>query len=132
MAKDFTKKYSDIERPEFIVGGQTFTARAKLPYKRFSTLLEQMRADDVDVQAATAEFFRTALIREDRDRFIELLEYDGDDDDVTISMEQLNEITDWLMEHFTGKTQPSSDSSPNGAGGTGQSRKVVSLSSRAG
>lgn len=122
-------------RPTFKVGGQEFTLRAKLPYTRWNKLLVTMRADDVDPDVATAEFFNTVLIRADRKRFLDLLEKDedededGDEEDV-IDLVQMDQITDWVMEHFTGKLRRSTDGSPPGANGTGQQQNVVSLSSR--
>lgn len=117
-------------RPTFRVGGQDFTLRSKLPYARWNKLMAKMRSDDVDPDEATREFFRTVLVRADRDRFMALMdvEEDGTDDDAgVIDVGQLDEITDWAMEHFTGKRRNSSESSPPGANGTGPALKSVSL-----
>lgn len=125
------------QRQTFRAGGQEFTAKAKLPYRKFQTLLAAMgrvdENDDEAVRRAEEQFFRAALIRSDRDRFLELLNADGDEDDddfATLDPEQVNEITAWLMEHFTGKRETTSDSSSDGASGTGQRPNVVSLNAR--
>jgi hypothetical protein len=133
-ARDFDQMLAEKagDRPTFTVGGQTFSLRAKLPYKRWNKLLASMRADGADPQEQTAEFFRTVLIRADRERFVELLdkEDDEDDEEAVIDLSQMDAITDWIMEHFTGKLRNSSDSSSPGANGTGQPLNVVSLQSR--
>lgn len=119
-------------RPSFKVGGQEFTLRAKLPYKRWNKLLASMRAEDVDPQEATADFFRAVLVKADRERFVALLDKEDDDDDeeAVIDLSQMDAITDWVMEHFTGKLKNSSDSSQPGANGTGPAPNAVSLRSR--
>jgi hypothetical protein len=120
-------------RPTFKVGGQEFTLRAKLPYTKWNKLVAHMRADDTDAMEATSEFFNTVLIRSDRERFAALLEQEDDDseDEVgVIGLSQMDALTDWVMEYFTGKLQSSSNGSSPGANGTGQQRNVVSLSSR--
>lgn len=120
-------------RPTFKVGGQEFTLRAKLPYGKWNKMLSRMRSDEVDADEATREFFNTVLIRADRERFLTLLDNDDDEDEGNVvDLEAMDKLTDWIMEHFTGKTPSSSESSPNGASGTGQRQNVVSLSSRTG
>lgn len=121
------------KNPTFRVGGQDFTLRSKLPYRRWNRLLAAMRADDVDPDEATADFFRTVLVKGDRQRFVDLMnrgDDDDDDDDDVIDMSQMDALTDWIMEHFTGKLSTSSGSSPSGANGTGPAPNVVSLQSR--
>jgi hypothetical protein len=119
-------------RPTFKVGGQDFTLRSKLPYAKWNKLLAVMRADDVEEDEATTQFFNTVLIRADRQRFLDLLnkEDDDDDDDAVVGVSQMNELTDWIMEHFTGKHRNSSDGSSPGANGTGPVPNVVSLQSK--
>lgn len=120
-------------RPTFKVAGQEFTVRAKLPYAKWNKLLAVMRNDEADAHDGNVQFFHTVLIRGDRERFLELLAREEDDDDNDgnlVGMDQLDAITDWLMEHFTGKLPSSSDGSSPGANGTGQSPNVVSLQSK--
>jgi len=119
-------------RPTFKVGGQEFTLRAKLPYKKWNELLAVMRSDETDADEATTAFFNTVLIRSDRQRFLELLEHDDDDDtdENVVGLEQMDGLTDWIMEHFTGKRRTSSDGSSPGANGTGPAPNVVSLGSK--
>jgi hypothetical protein len=137
MHRDFDAMLAEKvgTRPTFTVGGQQFTLRAKLPYRKWNKIMAEMRDDAIDAQEATANFFRAVLIKADRERFVALLNNDGDDDDddaSVIGLDQMDQLTDWVMEHFTGKQPNSSDSSPHGANGTGAPPNVVSLSSRSG
>lgn len=117
-------------RPTFRIGGQEFTLRAKLPYVRWNKLLSVMRDDDTTPDDATKEFFDTVLVRSDRERFWQLLQRDDEDDDAVIGMDQMDGLTDWVMEHFTGKARRSSDGSSPGVNGTGAAPNVVSLGSK--
>jgi hypothetical protein len=120
------------QRPTFRVGGQEFTVKAKLPNRKFKKLLAAFVDDEIDETQAEKDFFNLCLIKSDRERFFALLEYEGDDDegDDVIDIPQLNELTSWLMEYYTGKAAENSSSSSDGSSGTGGSPKVVSLSSR--
>lgn len=118
-------------RPTFKVGGQEFTLRAKLPYASWNRLLAVMRDDDTTPDDATKKFFDTVLIKADRERFWSLLQKDDEeDDDNVIGMDQMDGLTDWVMEHFTGKARKNSDGSSPGANGTGAAPNVVSLGSK--
>lgn len=121
-------------RPTFRVGGQEFTLRKRLPYARWNKLLAAMRSSDEDADAnqATVDFFDAVLIRDDRKRFAELVvkEDDDDDEDAVIDLSQMSDLTDWIIEVFTGKTQSSSSSSSAGPSEIGAAPNVVSLSSK--
>lgn len=118
-------------RPTFKIGGQEFTLRAKLPYVRWNKLLAVMRDDDTSPDDATREFFNTVLVAADRERFWQLLQReDDDDDDNVIGMDQMDGLTDWVMEHFTGKARKSTDGSSPGVNGTGPAPNVVSLGAK--
>src|SRR5688572_7675835 len=119
-------------RPTFKVGGEEFTLKAKLAYRKWNQLMALMRADDTDPHEATQQFFNAVLIKADRPRFAELLDRLGDDEDEddVVGLDQMDAITDWVMEHFTGKQRPNSDSSSAGASTTGPSANVVSLNAR--
>lgn len=122
-------------RPTFIVGGQEFTLRSKLPYGRWNKLLKTMRDEEADAMASTAEFFNTVLIRADRERFLALLakgedDDDEDDDEGVIDLVQMDGLTDWIMEYLTGKLRRSTDGSSAGANATGPAPNVVSLQSK--
>jgi hypothetical protein len=121
-------------RQTFRIGGQEFTIRAKLPWRTFSALLASMQEENVDEYAKTVEFFNLVLVRADRERFRELLNASGDDEedeDEVIDPEQMNLLSDWLLEYYTGKRQGSSDSSSPGSAETGDRQNVVSLNPRA-
>lgn len=133
VTRDFDSMLAeDASRPTFKVGGQEFTLRRKLPFAKWKALMAVMRAEDVDEETSTREFFNTVLVRADRDRFLDLLakEDDEDDDDNVIGMDQLDALTTWAMEFFTGKLRNSSDGSGHGSNGTGQQPNVVSLQSK--
>lgn len=117
-------------KPTFHIGGQDFSLRAKLPYTKWNKLLAVMRNDDTDPDVATAAFFNTVLVAADRQRFLDLLNNDSDDDDNVIDLAQMDALTDWIMEHYTGKRLNSSDGSSPGANGTGPAPNVVSLGSK--
>lgn len=119
-------------RPTFRVGGQEFTVKAKLAFKKFAKLIATFEEADDEI-AATEAFFRMVLVPSDRDRFIALLDADGEDDsDAVIDPEQIQAMTEWLMEYYTGKHRASSNGSSGGAGTMAQPLNVVSLNPRAG
>lgn len=122
-------------RPTFTVGGQEFSLRSKLPSKTWNRLLASMRSDDVTPEEANVAFFSTILAKKDRQRFLDLLANEGDEDDDddtgVIDLSQVDAITDWAMEHFTGKRLSNNDSSTPSANGVGVAPNVVSLQSRA-
>lgn len=120
-------------RPTFKVAGQEFTLRKKLPYGTWLRLLAVMRSDDVEESESNKEFFNTVLVRDDRQRFLDLMvkeEDDDGDDDNLIGIEQMDALTSWIMELFTGKLSTSSNGSSPGVNGTGQQPNVVSLASK--
>lgn len=116
----------------FRVGGQEFRLRHKLAHRKWLKLLAAMRADDTDEQKATADFFAAVVVKADRQRFLDLLdkEDDDEDDEAVIDFSQLDALTDWIMEIITGKLQKSSGSSSPGANKTGAPVNVVSLNPR--
>ncbi len=119
-------------RPQFTIGGQKFTARSKLPWKKFGALIDAMTADDAGIEA-TESFLCMSVVRADRERFRALLDNEDDDDDESVaSPAQINALASWLMEHYTGKLSENDESSSDGPSSTGPQRRVVSLSRRAG
>lgn len=133
VTRDFDAMLSEKAgvRPTFRVGGQEFTCKAKVPFKRFAKLLEALTEDGDGEGDKADKIFRLALVAADRERFLELLNADGEDDeDRVIAPEQVREMTDWLLEHYSGKASPNSDTSSNGASTTGPPPNVVSLTSR--
>lgn len=118
--------------PTFKVAGQEFSLRVKLPYRRWNKLLATMRSEDIDEQEGAEDFFNTVLIKADRQRFLDLLNNEDDDDDAaeSISLAQMNDLIDWVMEYFTGKHGNSSDSSTPGVNGTGTRQKLASSTPR--
>lgn len=126
-------------RPEFVVGGQKFTARGKIPWKKFSAMmftLSQGSKSTEENEKQTEDFFRLVLVSRDRQRFIDLLNYEGtddeDDDDNVISSDQVNKILDDLMDYFSGKVKTNEDDSSNSPPDTGAQLNVVSLNPKTG
>lgn len=137
MTKDFDAMIAEQagERPTFRIAGQQFTLRSKLPYAKWNKLLAAMRDPDGDDLAATQQFFDIVLIKADRERFSALLGADDDDDDEDqddsrIGIEQIGPLTDWVMEHLTGKLRSNTNGSSPGADSTGQQPNVISLSAK--
>lgn len=136
MHKDFDAMLAELGgRPTFTVGGEKFTCRAKLPWRKFRSMLDGLSDDDSDVEQGThamEAFLSAAVVRADRDRFVALLNMeDNDDDDTTgISPGEISSLSEWLMEHYTGKLNPSDESSSPGPPKTGRPSKVVSLNPR--
>ncbi len=133
VTRDFDAMVADKagQRPTFRIAGQQFTLRSRLPFRKWNDLLAMMRDDETDNLAATRQFFNTCLIKADRERFAALLDSEDDEnDDLVIGLDQMNDLTDWVMEHFTGKPLSSGSGSTPGAGATGQRPNVVSLNAR--
>lgn len=135
MFKDFDAMLAEKStgRPMFTVGGQKFTARAKLPWKKFSALILSLVGDDVSTSGGiekTESFFRMVLVREDRERFMALINNDGDedeDDDKVVGTQQISDLLDWMLEYYTGKATMSDTPSPPTPLDSGVSVNTVSL-----
>lgn len=136
--KDYDAMVASQGRPTFTVGGQSFQARAKIPWRRLQALLDVMSSAEVSLAEGAERFLSTAVIKADRERFLSLLHVgadeqdddDGGEEQECVSTQQLNAILDDLLEHYTGKLEDSAGSSSPGPPGTGRPRKVVSLDSR--
>lgn len=125
------------EELEFVVAGQTFTARAKLPWKKYSTLIMSLFGQDVttaDGLNKTEEFFRLVIVKRDRDRFIALMDSDGDgeedgegDEDNVIDPTQVSALLDWMLALYTGKEPKNETSSSDSPPTTGLPSNVISL-----
>lgn len=120
----------------FKVGGQQFTTRKKVPFKKLSRFIDAANAPDADDVEEAEKFFNLVLIRGDRQRLLDLLDADSDDDadaDHVVGLDQVRGIMSWLVEHYTGKAETSSDGFSPGvpAAETGASSNVVSLNPRA-
>jgi hypothetical protein len=131
--KDFDELVRGRKREKFKLGGQTFTTRANLSARRFArmlTLVEQIDGAEAAIDA-TAAFMDKVLIPEDRERFRLLLEVDPDedveDDEKAVTLEQINEVVDWTVEHYTGKRITREESSTPGAESAPMPQNVVSF-----
>lgn len=97
-------------RPEFTVGGQKFTCRSKLSWRKLASLLTAYQDSGSPTTAtgiAMAErFFEIVILKEHRERFMQMLNSEGDDDDdeAVVSLTQFMDLMDWLMEYYTGQS----------------------------
>jgi hypothetical protein len=111
----------------FTVGGQTFTGRKRVPWQKMNKYLMSLGAEGTDGIEQTKEFFEMVLVKKDRKRFIDAIDYDGDDDDKVIASEQIRVILDWLLGVYTGKAPNEEASSSPEPPTTGVQSNVVSL-----
>lgn len=116
MFKDFDAMLREKSggRPEFTVGGQHFTCRSKLPFKKLQKLMATL--DNVSVNStddgvmAAEEFFKIVLLPQDRDRFMTLLHDEGEeDDDAVISFTQVFELLNWLSDYYLDRKKDDSE-----------------------
>jgi len=119
-------------RPTFKIGGQEFTMKAKLPQKKYFAMRYFMADDNTSEEDAYRKLFETVLVKDDRDRFFEMLnsETDDEDDESVIDITQLDALGMWILEFYSGKAEASTNSSSAGTNGTGPQRNVVSLNPR--
>lgn len=121
--RDFDAMVAGLGRPTFTVAGQKFHCRSKVAWKKFSALTAvDAEGGEVDETSFMNRFFKLALIPGDRERFFAALDADDDDldDDQIIGMDQLAAISEWLMEHYTGKLRESAPVSSDGLASTGR------------
>jgi hypothetical protein len=121
-------------RPTFTVGGETFTVRQKLPWRKYGRMiLAIITASGEGALDANEQFLLKSLIPADRARMQELLNADNedrDDDEGVITNEQLQKIINDLMDFYSGKDDESPDGSSDVPSASGQPSKPVSLNAR--
>lgn len=137
--KDFDAALKSSGRPSFVLGGQKFTCRApaKMAWARWNSIigdLDSGPAGSVEAETErTKKLFMKVLVSADRDRFKELLEYEGSDDDSededrpVIANSQVAELIPWILEVYTGKAEESESESSPKPSSTGRPLKSVSL-----
>ena len=106
--------------PTFHIGGQDFTCRTKVPWRKLDSLVFQIRtglyAEDKTEQDLTEDFFKMVIIKDDRQRFIDLLNADGDDDDDEVAdYAQVGKLTNWLMDIYLKRFNETQESEPEPA-----------------
>lgn len=114
-------------RPEFVLAGQKWECRAKLPWRRFVSFMNKL--EEGDTSERIDEFFSFALLQQYREPFQTMLDSMDEDDDKVASPTQVNSLMEWLMETYSGKVQESPENSLDGQPTTGQSLKTKSLKS---
>lgn len=138
VTRDFDAMLADRAgvRPTFKVAGQEFTMRARLASKKYFELQHYFQSEDTSEEDSLRKLFNTVLIKGDRDRFFQLfdgaLDEDNDevDDELVLDVTQLDAMTTWVMEFYSGKQPKNSESSNPGTDSTGPRPKVVSLNAR--
>lgn len=123
------------DRFTFTLGGQSFTCRRKLHWRKragaFLTLSQATESDSII--EATLGFIRTCLLPADRPAFAELLaepDDDYEDGDSVVSKEQLDALANDLFDYYSGKASESGADSSDSPPVAGQPSNVVSLNSR--
>lgn len=129
--RDFSASVDEAiaNRPTFTLRGVDFMCKPAVSMKAMAPVLDAINAAEggVDMEDALKLFFDTVLIKAARPKMHELLEAEDEDDDddaVPLSLAQLIEIMQWLIEQYTGiPTQASTDSTePQDA--TGETSKA--------
>jgi hypothetical protein len=121
--------------PSFKVAGQNFTCKKKLPWKRFQKLLLSLTVGQVteeNIEADNERFFSLVLRPECRDSFLELINYEGDDEEKSIDSKQVSAILDDLLEYYTGKAPKNESDSTDSRPSAGAPSNVTSLTPREG
>lgn len=123
------------ERPTFTLGGQTFTCRLKLHWRKQSKIfLALANAEGDQVSEASVSFVRACLIPACREAFDALVAEPEDDeyedDAAVVNRSQLNALMDDLFDYYAGKAETSDDGSSSSPASTGEPSNVVSLNSK--
>jgi len=132
--KDFDELVRGRKREAFKLGGETFHIRSKLHARRFARMIravENIEGAEAAIDV-TVGFMDKVLLPEDRDKFRALMAVEDDDDDKAddekaVTLEQVNELVDWVIEHYTGKRLTPGESSSPGAESTQTPHNVVSF-----
>ena len=84
---------------DWVETDEQFSARGQIPGNLLISLTASMNSG-VGVQAHELQrMLATALVEEDRERFIKTL----DDADTAVPIQMLGEITEWLAEEYAGR-----------------------------
>jgi hypothetical protein len=88
---------SNVEPITFALHGETFECKKAVPGKLLLSLVAKSKSEDPAEAAATiGDFFSKVLLSDSYTRFDALLE----DPDRIVTVEQLGEITGWIVEQF--------------------------------
>lgn len=98
----------------FRLGGETFTIRRKVRPEAF-TAYTNMDENDPDASKSLSvidDMLLAIIVPGDQQKYIEVREYNGDDEDRVVGLEDLMDVVLWCVEEVTGRppTQPSSSS----------------------
>jgi hypothetical protein len=141
MFKDFDAFLAEkiSGRPEFTLAGQKFQCRVKLPWRKYANTLLALQSGVVPEGKTevdqTVDLLKMMIVPSDRDRFLSLINYEGDEDEemddegVYASNDQVNELLTWLLEYYTGKASESENISSTTPSTTGKPVRKASLNS---
>lgn len=130
--KDFDAMLTELRGDiTFTIGGQTYTGRKRVAWQKMNRYLLGLGTEGTDGIEQTKEFFRMVLVPSDRQRFIDSLEYEGDDEDKTLAADQVGNLLDWLLETYTGKAPSDDATSSVVQPDAGVRSNVVSLNPKA-
>jgi hypothetical protein len=121
--RNFDRMLDALDRPTFTVAGQEFTMRRRLSYKKLNMILFGEQITELEY---AQRLFSTVLVPADRERFFALLDADNDDDEddnddkELIDFRQMQQLSKWVMDYYTGRDDPKDETSSNGQGTTGQ------------
>jgi hypothetical protein len=98
--KDFGAPASNDEPITFTLYGETFRCAASIQGRTLLKFISVSSGDNPD-EGATAilDFFDSALVKADRERFTELTT----DDETVVPLETLASIMEWLVEQYSGR-----------------------------
>lgn len=99
--QDFDTPDGDVSERQFKVGGQVFTVRQRIHPSAMQSL--DMDANDsiTETMDALAKMIRSCLVFADRERWDAAL-LDSNDDANIITIEQIKDVSDFVLEKLTG------------------------------
>lgn len=113
--RDFDAEVELRDRPSFRLGGETFTCKAKLSFRKIQKLLGAFTGNvaESELILKVDEFFAVVLMKDDVDRFFAMLDAadEVDDGDGAVDLGQIRDLMVWLVEHYTGNVSGQSTAS---------------------
>jgi hypothetical protein len=109
--KDFGAPANMDEPITFTLYGETFRCAPSIQGRTLLQFISMSGDDESPDKGASAvlQFFDSALVKADRERFVELTS----SEDTVVPLETLASIMEWLVEQYSGRpTEPPSPSEP--------------------
>lgn len=93
---------TNVEPITFAIHGETFECKKAVPGKLLLDLVAKSKsADPAEAAGTIDQFFSKVLVTESYERFNALLE----DADRIVTVEQLGDITGWVVEQFSDRPE---------------------------